>query len=292
MCKTCEPATDKRNCDRCGTSFAPKMSKQRWCSKRCRDLSSYEGSGRSQCQCRVCGKSFIPKASNRTTVCSRECGFIRTAAQLTARNVARNASLRERKRLRLLFERLRTCRICRLPFLVKHGRTTCGNPYCVTLGRLTSGQIELVKPCKTCGRDIGPPARGQHRSHYCPQCKDEAARAARRRAKHQREGRLGITSKGSMKRAATIRELRAFIDRVGCQCPACGLLMVRGIDPSSDRALELDHAIPISKGGEDAWPNIRPLCRRCNGLKRDFAAPDVVIGAWITEQEGNHALYS
>ena len=60
--------------------------------------------------------------------------------------------------------------------------------------------------------------------------------AARRRAKHQREGRLGITSKGSMKRAATIRELRAFIDRVGCQCPACGLLMSRGLYPSAREA--------------------------------------------------------
>ena len=39
--------------------------------------------------------------------------------------------------------------------------------------------------------------------------------------------------------------------------------------------------VPRAKGGADDWPNIRPICRKCNGLKRDYVAPECIIVEWM-----------
>jgi hypothetical protein len=59
--------------------------------------------------------------------------------------------------------------------------------------------------------------------------------------------------------------------------------MTKAIDPNNDRALELDHAMPLSKGGDDIFPNLRPMCRKCNRLKSDCVAVDIAVGEWLKE---------
>lgn len=43
------------------------------------------------------------------------------------------------------------------------------------------------------------------------------------------------------------------------ECKICG----------TDKKLELDHIIPISKGGEDSEDNLQVLCKSCNCRKKD-----------------------
>lgn len=50
---------------------------------------------------------------------------------------------------------------------------------------------------------------------------------------------------------------RAVFDRDNGQCRRCG----------SRSYLELDHIIPLSKGGATSYDNLQVLCRSCNGHK-------------------------
>ena len=69
-------------------------------------------------------------------------------------------------------------------------------------------------------------------------------------------------------RVAEIKRLRAVartkadmvLHRDGYRCVACG---------SGDR-LEIDHIVPVSRGGSSRDTNLQTLCRVCNAIKRDL----------------------
>ena len=55
-------------------------------------------------------------------------------------------------------------------------------------------------------------------------------------------------------------EWKQLIKDTGSKCLACGA-------PETVCSLEVDHIIPISKGGTSFIDNIQPLCMHCNGKK-------------------------
>jgi 5-methylcytosine-specific restriction protein A len=77
------------------------------------------------------------------------------------------------------------------------------------------------------------------------------------------------------------------------QCTYCGA-------PGTDVELEIDHIIPVSKGGSHHISNLTTACRACNQKKSDRALPivanrngslgsprDVLVGMWLhTFKEG------
>ena len=52
------------------------------------------------------------------------------------------------------------------------------------------------------------------------------------------------------------------LKRAGFHCELCGI-------PADQKALEVDHIVPRSKGGPDALVNLQALCYSCNAMKRD-----------------------
>lgn len=66
-----------------------------------------------------------------------------------------------------------------------------------------------------------------------------------------------------------VNRLRVF-DRDGWRCWVCGVdtpaTLVGTCEPN---APELDHVVPISRGGAHTYANVRCACRRCNGGRRN-----------------------
>ena len=80
----------------------------------------------------------------------------------------------------------------------------------------------------------------------------EQTRATQRKALHRRRALLAGTESPGVSPAEWAAVVE-FFD--GC-CAYCG-------KPGA----ELDHVIPISRGGRDALDNVQPACRKCNASK-------------------------
>ena len=195
---------------------------------------------------------------------------------------------RDKRRLQKLFARLRQCTVCRVAYSGPSPTCkseTCKREHARRKAVIASGYDPFSKPCKVCGLEVETTGKVRSfRPQMCRTCAAKAARLSKRRAKRRRESKQAFaTSKHAP--VAVLTGLRTMIDRAGNRCPCCGLLMSKAAHVSSDRALELDHAMPLSKGGDDLFHNLRPMCRRCNGMKRDFVAPLIVIGEWLSQCE-------
>lgn len=53
-------------------------------------------------------------------------------------------------------------------------------------------------------------------------------------------------------------------------CQLCGVNCRRDGNYLADDAPELDHILPLSRGGGHTWSNVMTLCRRCNNEKGDM----------------------
>jgi hypothetical protein len=81
-----------------------------------------------------------------------------------------------------------------------------------------------------------------------------------------------------MKRRLTTRGITAedidpilVFDRHEWQCAYCRCDTPRDKRGTyDDDAPELDHVVPIAKGGEHSYANVQLLCRACNGSKVDL----------------------
>lgn len=106
----------------------------------------------------------------------------------------------------------------------------------------------LPKPCLDCGRVTRP---GHSR---CAPCTRQVRRGWDRQSILNRRARMKRGDGGAAR-------LRRKINREGgAYCVHCG---VEYPGPS----IEVDHLIPVSRGGLDTDDNVRPLCSRCHYLK-------------------------
>jgi 5-methylcytosine-specific restriction endonuclease McrA len=194
--------------------------------------------------CAGCGVAFKPRLAKYGTYCSRACSFAQKAA---APSCTVWASY---------------CLGCGSPFVTRHKRAYCND------GCRPSACYEYIsvapeaKNCRGCGVAFKVVVGGGRPREYCSTtCAMRAAQAIKRIAKSKRRARM---------RAVTIENVDPFrvFDRDGWRCQLCGVATPkRKRGTYDDDAPELDHIIPLSRGGAHSYLNVQCACRKCNGEK-------------------------
>lgn len=226
---------------------------RRYCSKRCSDVASGERK-RALTPCGVCGQ---PSQASKTGICS------------SCRSILAVKALR------------RACQECGMHYSPTHtGQRVCSQS-CGgrRAGRVTQerygtavksfqceGCLQVVERLSSSSRDAKrfcsrecywlSGSVGKWTGRPVPRIADRANIASRRRAERMR---------------SAVREpvdLIVVLERDGWACRECGRETskeLRGQFVPS--APEVDHIIPLSRGGSHTYDNLRCLCRRCNQIK-------------------------
>jgi len=110
--------------------------------------------------------------------------------------------------------------------------------------------MRLSRPCLTCGRRTEP---GRSR---CRPCEATRRRPENRRSSARRRVRL---HQGDGDGAA--RRLRREIKtQGGVSCIRCGAFTPTPL-------VEVDHSLPLHRGGTDVDDNVAPMCQPCHRTK-------------------------
>jgi 5-methylcytosine-specific restriction endonuclease McrA len=163
------------------------------------------------------------------------------------------------------FDRLKKqiliCEQCGVEFSRYRGNIKCQHNYCSQKchglsrrGRRISPETEF-KPgqvARNKGMGMTPEQKKERRREVCRRFNNKPERKAYMKNYDIRFGRYSID-------AAYWHWLCEQLDN---RCQYCG-------HQFPARKLEIDHIIPVSKGGTSSRENIQPLCRSCNSKKRD-----------------------
>jgi rubrerythrin len=110
-------------------------------------------------------------------------------------------------------------------------------------------------------------------ARFCPSCREAGKKSAARRLK------LTPAYKALKLKHKTLRRARQEIEaeavnpyvvfhKAGWKCQICGVDTPRRLRGTYEpNAPELDHIVPLAKGGGHTWANVQCSCRRCNGAK-------------------------
>lgn len=241
----CEGVEAPRQCIGCDQPFVPTRVDKTWCSRACyqkmprkRYRPGRNRADRIKCRsfiCEWCSVEFHPKRSGPARFCSRDCSF---AAQKAAASKPKAT--------------IRLCRVCSCE--VAPSRNVCDGckaPAYKPIPRVQSS-------CIGCGN----PIVGTAAKKKCRRCsrkafvkKDRILRKARHRARY-----YGVEYEPIVP--------RKVFDRDGWRCQVCGIKTPKAKRGTYEaNAPELDHRVPLSKGGGHVWSNVQCCCRSCNMRK-------------------------
>lgn len=214
-----------------------------------RTISGAGNSGvRDKCVCKQCSKEYRPKHSTRITYCSRECYF-------------------EYRRQNPSESYIKSCAVyaaycigCGSPYVSKRKQLYCG-------GKCESRRVSIApktKTCKCCGNEYKPSFTGGRPNEYCSDLCSSLVDAAR--------SRISKAKRKAVLKSAKVESVDPFkvFERDGWECQLCGIKTPKSKRGTyDDNAPELDHILPLAKGGEHSYKNTQCACRKCNGLKSD-----------------------
>lgn len=228
-------------CEQCGTEFVRTYITKRFCSDRCQRRNHSAKTIAHTYSCEGCGLSFNPKRTDRTRFCSRACAYGTKATRAAAR-VAEDAARKSARRR----QKIEASRLSR-----EEARRA----------RLSSRETM----CRTCGVAVPYCGNGVPRS-YCDKTCQKAGETWRQGRRVARATRKARERSASVERFDPLEVLA----RDGWRCHICRRPTPQRLRGTMDpRAPELDHVVPLAKGGEHTRRNTACACRSCNIFKGD-----------------------
>jgi len=196
-----------------------------------------------------------------------------------------------------------TCQTNGEQFLARIKVTTCHCDGCKRLRRAVGkskqraaymrseakkrGPIRIeVAHCLQCGANIGEQLLGAgagsgSRRRLCDECRaanERMARSARGSQSHTSRARRYGVERRSVNRLAVL-------SRDGWRCQSCGCDTPQALNGTyHDNAPEMDHIVPLSRGGGHTEQNTQCLCRVCNILKGSMTMDEWRLSAQLAAQ--------
>ena len=179
--------------------------------------------------------------------CSRECSYASSSRMKIERDALKRIVTKQRKRAAKATKEARRAQ--------------------VALDRLQYIEEALKCVCKKCTKPFMQKTHIGKKEAYCEFCSEIVSKNSRRKsgriAKSRRRARMRNTKNDS------IDPFDVF-DAADWTCYLCGDSTPRSLRGTYDnRAPELDHIHPLSKGGTHTIDNVACCCRRCNHIKGD-----------------------
>ncbi|MDC4550022.1 HNH endonuclease [Acinetobacter baumannii] len=243
-------------CPICLVAFIPRQKNSVYCSRACHDKRPRAKRNRTfklqYIRCANCKeiKGIEVKGGNHAKLCcSRKCGFEWQAHISSERSRLRAISLRPKKEL--------------MPIKVIKEL--------IALKRIKA-RNKLIRLCLHCNQQVFEKYRRIH-----TRCL--AAYSAEKKAdykstdSYKNAKKANRVKRKAIQRGATIAEPinpLLILARDKWKCYLCGVKTPKELRGSYfDNAPELDHVIPLSKGGLHVESNLRCACRKCNAEKSD-----------------------
>lgn len=237
------------NCQKCNTVFKPRQKDGKYCSAAC----NRKRPRHILINCLCCKKEVkrTRRGSNDSRqYCSKQCACIHRVAitkEIHAlRRIAENNKPKPVVNTFVLNEIRAIKRIARAARVSKS---------CKHCGEIVYSKYVLVHP--TCRKEYSKIKKEQYRQTDSYKQNKKAAKSKRK----------------ALERGASVAEPinpDFILERDKYRCYICGIKTPKKLRGTyEDNAPEVDHIIPLSKGGLHVESNLRCACRKCNGLKSD-----------------------
>ena len=268
----CELSDRQDKCVYCGAS--PEGRKRKFCNSECRKAAYLQNDRAKGVRpraelnaeraaasvinrdyvCCGCTQTFRPKKHGYTKYCSRHCFF----AQKKARAEANAKRKKIKRNLEAILAPLRAIRETAYKGCSKKFVTNTRRKYCSSSCRPVPAYKlkRLSFKCAECGSTKAQTIR------WIKFCSKRCGDRYGRRATKQR--------KRALLASVTVENVDPFavFHRDGWKCQICHRRTPKRLRGTSQpRAPELDHIVPLSKGGDHSYSNTQCACRECNGKK-------------------------
>lgn len=262
------------NCAQCSAEFQSPR-KILYCSGSCKYRTGYEKSRRENAEkpklrhrktCAQCGTCFEHAWRSVVMYCGKACkqiaSKIRTGRldpqEMAIREAARTATLERKAASTIVRDAVRSTRAAAIKAekaaLAARRPIACG----ICAKTFRAGVNGNAKYCSAACRAKSPAAIAAKNT--------EKAKADRRARRQARKALLRSTD-------ALIFDPIAILERDGWCCQICGVKTPKKLRGTfKPNAPEVDHIVPVAKGGPTIPENLQCACRRCNAKKTDGPA--------------------